>query len=121
MSIIGIFHPPNNLVLKRSTGAATYADGYAQQVTRGSVSFGGSVQPLTGDELLDLEEGQRSRDPRIILTETELKTVDKSTGIPADIVEYEGKDYVVYKVEPYVEWSGGGVQHYEVTILRKDQ
>jgi hypothetical protein len=121
VSIINIFAPADNLTLKRVTGPSDIVDGIYQNAARGSVTFTGSVQPITGRELLDLPEAQRTREPKMVITETELKTLDKTAGTAADIVEYEGEDYEVTKVEALAEWDGAGLAHYEVTMLKKDE
>jgi hypothetical protein len=121
MSVINIFTAPNNLTLKRPTAPTVFVNGLAQEVARGSVTFTGSVQPVTGIELKNLSELQRSRDPKMVITETELRVVDVTNKIAADIVEYEGKDYIVEIVEELDDFDIAGLAHYEVTMIRKDK
>jgi len=121
MSIINIFTVQDNMTLKRQTTASVSVKGTYQPVTRSSIIITGSIQPITGKELLDLPEAQRTRHPRTIYTETELRTEDKTNGLGADIIEHDGVEYVVYKVEDFSEWDGAGLAHYAVTVLRKDE
>ena len=121
MSIINIFTSENNLTLKRVNGPATKTNGVYNVIARTSTSFTGSVQTAPEETLLTLTEAQRTRNPKVVFTKTELKTVDKKNGLGADYVEYEGQDYEVVAVAPLPDWNPVNMAHYEVTILRKDE
>jgi len=62
-----------------------------------------SVQPLTDKELLDLPEAQRTRRTIKGYTDTFLNTTSKEDATEADLVEYDGRDFEVQRVE---QWQG---------------
>lgn len=70
-----------------------------------------SVQPINGRELLYLPEGERTRQFLTGYTETLLQTASEETGIRADKITYNGKDYEVQRVE-YWESTGNTIQPY---------
>ena len=115
-----MFTPKLNLTLKRVDAPTEFPDGIAQAATRTSTIFTGSVQPVTGIELENLTELQKSRDPRNVFTTMVLNTVNKTAGTGADIITYDGNDYVVDKVEPFPDF-GVTLKHYKVRMLREDE
>ena len=121
MSIINIFTDEDNLTLKRVNGPATKTDGVYDVIARTSTLFTGSVQPAPEEILLNLSEAQRTRNPKLVFTKTQLNIIDKTAGTGADIIEYEGEDYVVQAIEALPDWNGANLSHYEVTILREDE
>jgi len=58
-----------------------------------------SIQPMTGKELLNLPEGQRTRAHRKGYCATELFTANKDAGIRADLVNVDGRMFEVQNVE----------------------
>lgn len=58
-----------------------------------------SIQPLNGRDLLQLPEGQRTRNFLKGYCATELLTVNIPAGLKADLVTVAGKNYEVQGVE----------------------
>ncbi len=119
-SIIDTFD--ETLTLSRVDGVSTQdSRGALVSPSRTNTSFTGSVQPITGQELLNFPENQRVRQPIRIFTETELKTISQKDNTEQDIVIRGGINYTISTVE---DWSGGDVpadmKHYRVIALRKD-
>ena len=76
-----------------------------------------SVQPVTGRELLNLPEAQRTKGVLKGYTVTELKTADETGKTKADVVVYKGKNYEVQTVE---DWGEGDLQHYKVLLVEEN-
>lgn len=62
-----------------------------------------SIQPLTGEQLLRLPEGERTRERIIIFTAAQLRTTRQSEVAMADRVAYRGEQFEVESVEA---WAG---------------
>jgi hypothetical protein len=71
-----------------------------------------SVQPAPGRQLEHLPEGLRSRVVMIAYTDTELRTADQATGLPADELVYQGATYLVERVARWTEL----IPHYEAQL-----
>lgn len=65
-----------------------------------------NVQPASGRDLLRLPEGLRTRETIAIWTAGDLRTVDESTSLPADVVAYDGASYEVQLVETWTVLGG---------------
>lgn len=70
---------------RRAAGTTSSAGIYVPGSETSSTQSG-SIQPLTDEELQVLPEGLRSRDPRVILTTSDLRVADPQTGLPGDEV-----------------------------------
>jgi len=119
-SIIDIFD--ETLTLSRIDGVSTQdTRGALVSPSRTNTSFVCSVQPITGQQLLNFPENQRVRQPIRIFTETELITTSVKDNTEADIVIRGGVNYIISTVE---DWTGGDIpadmKHYSVIALRKD-
>lgn len=64
-----------------------------------------SVQPISGRELLRLDEGLRTKEPLAIWSTTALRTADAQAGTRADRLTVGGLTYEVQLVE---DWSASG-------------
>lgn len=62
-----------------------------------------SVQPLSGEELENLREGERSQDFREVYTSTELRPTKPEDGTLGDHVVLDGVEYEVQKCQ---DWKG---------------
>ncbi len=62
-----------------------------------------SIQPLTGEELLRLPEGERTRERIVVFTARRLKTATQAEAASADRVEYQGNQFEVESVESWNE------------------
>ena len=60
-----------------------------------------TVNPVPGEVLETLPEGERSGDQRRVITEFELRPPDEETGHPGDHLMYRGTRYEVREVQPY--------------------
>lgn len=105
------------LTITRSS-AGDYVNGRWLPSSTSPLTVQASIQPITGRELLRFPEGWRTREPVMVYTETELRTVDEAAKKQADTFAYNGRTYEVSKVEP---WTMGGLSHYEVTALKVDE
>lgn len=72
-----------------------------------------SVQPLNGDELLKLPEGDRSRQWMKGYTAVDLVVADELTGSHGDYITYNGKNYEVMKAE---RWKITDLNHFKVLL-----
>jgi hypothetical protein len=81
-----------------------------------------SVQPLTGNEIVQVPEHRRTRETVKIYVFDRLVTSDEKSLKPADIVEHDGKMYEVHSVE---NWKTGGrfstdLPHYKAVATKID-
>ncbi len=110
---------PENIVIKRSINSGTWNDGEWSAPDTTSLAIEAiSVQPLRPWELIAFDEGDRDREALEIFTKEELKTADEDTKIPADIIIYKNKEYVVKSVE---YWNELNLQHWRSVAFRKKQ
>lgn len=72
------------------------------------------AQPMDGEEREQLGYGERSREAWHVITETELRTVDESTGALADVVTIGGVPCEVVAVAHY----NSVLPHYECACVR---
>jgi len=75
-----------------------------------------SLQPLSGKELLQLPEGQRTKQTIKGYTETQLLTARESESKKADEFDYEGVTFEVHVVLPY---KGDVLNHYKIIAVEK--
>lgn len=77
------------------------------------------IQPVFNlTQQLDLPEGVREKDCRVIWTHENLIGASEATKNEADIIEYEGLTFEVYDVG---YWNGAGrIKATEAVIVRKD-
>jgi len=104
----------SGITVKRYTAAAL-VKGVYQPVTPTTFTIKASVQPMSGDEVLTLPEGDREKELQTVYTDTLLRTIDQDTKTEADRVVWNGSDYEVIKVRPY---QMGALDHYECIIAR---
>jgi hypothetical protein len=109
----GFFNTGTYAVTRTARGALDSAGNYSPGATS-TFSIAASVQPLSGRALKDLPEGARADDYRWVYTDSELRT--EQAGVDPDVVEIEGEDYRVEKVEHFLVLSG----HYRATVFRLD-
>jgi hypothetical protein len=80
------------------------------------VSITASVQPVSGFELLQFSEGERTRGLIKLYSDQPLYTADESLGTQADLLTVGG---VVYQVRQVLPWSGP-LPHYKAIAVRRD-
>lgn len=82
-----------------------------------TVTITASVQPIDGDMLQILPEGERSMEMRTLYTTTKLNTV-KETGLKVpDVVCIDGGEWEVHRVE---QWQPL-LDHYKCLIVRMNR
>lgn len=76
-------------------------------------------QPDTkGISELDLPQGVKVNDSRLVHSHVELKGSDNFDSLEADILVFQGKHYEVFKVYP---WDGlGKIVAWEAIVVRRD-
>lgn len=99
----------------------TYVEGMLVEGTPTTLQVVGNIQPPTASELTWLEkqdpiEAGQTREIFKLYCDTELRTLDESLNIMADVVEYKNKEYEVQRVWPY---EMGVLDHFKVLIVRK--
>lgn len=68
---------------------------------------------------IDLPEGIREKDCRVLWTHTELKGASEVGSQEADVIRYEGLDFEVFDIG---HWNGAGcINAWEAVIIRKDK
>ena len=106
-------------LLLRSATQGTYgADGRFVPGTTLRSKIRASVQPLSGEDMATLEEGERYRDWRKLYVHpnTVLRTVDQYGTAGADKVEIDGVEYQVRTVFSYR--AGHPIPHRKVLVRR---
>jgi hypothetical protein len=96
----------DSLICKRNT-QTTDADGFTSNATE-SIPFVGVVTVDRSLEARRMEAGQ-SIDGAIFIA-TQFRLTQGQPGIDADVVTYNGRDYRVTFVDPYVRYGAGFVQ-----------
>lgn len=74
-----------------------------------------SVQPLNGEELSFLPEGNRSDKIQKGYTRSFVQTANQNEGIDSDIITVDGEDYEVTQVQRY----SAKQPHYKCKLVRK--
>lgn len=97
------------------SSAGTHVKGKYVAGSTSDILIEANWQPLTGKELLNLTELQRTRRSIKIYSEEEIKGLDKVNKIPADIMTIEdGSKFEIQGVEYYKElnehWKAMGVE-----------
>ena len=99
-------------------GAGTYVNGRYVDSTESVDTIEANVQPLPGEELINLPELQRDKEVIQVFTTSELLTASESNAKRADRVTYDGKVYEVHLVEKFIM----GVQdHYRAVAVKVDE
>jgi hypothetical protein len=99
---VGRLSTPGTLTATRRAAGTTDGRGRAVEGATSTFPLQGSVQPVTGRDLLRLPEGLRTRELVAIISATELHTANAAAGTVADVVAYQGASYEVQSVE---DWS----------------
>lgn len=96
------------------TVAGTYSNGVYTDGSQSTVNIVASIQPMSGDDLKSLAEGQHTEDTRVCFTETELKT--RAAGFEPDRVPVDGKTFEVIRVEKWTADKWG--THYRCYLSK---
>lgn len=111
MAILGA----ETITRKRYGPVTRGLDGLATFPSPTSTSIRASVQPAGGKVLETLDEGERTRDPRVVFSSSDLRPVDEATSSPADRLVVDGSDYEVRDVKVY---RRGRLVHYRAVVLK---
>lgn len=90
------------------TGVGGYVKGEYQDGMSEPITIYGSVQPVSGQELMVLPEGLRTRETVKIYTDTELNTAEFNQR--PDRLEWRGKVYEIAMKAPY---QSGVINHFK--------
>lgn len=99
-------------VTRRVSG--DYVNGVYTDGASSTFSITASIQPVAGDDLKTLPEGQHAEDTRILFTETELRV--RKTGNEPDQISVDGLNWEVINVEKWSAPSFG--THYKCLIAK---
>jgi hypothetical protein len=104
-----------DVTVTRPSGGS-YVSGRWVDGLNSSLAIVASVQPdrARPNELLHLPEGDRAREGIRLYTETSLRTSNEADGTPADLIEWQGEQWEVVRVE---SWPLH-ISHYKVLALR---
>lgn len=102
-------------VTRRRWAAGSYdADGRYVEPSYADTTIRASVQPLVGDELLRLPEGQRQKRAIKFYTISDIRTVDDATKTKADQIIDSSVTFEVYTAEDWTDeggyWKGEAVE-----------
>lgn len=89
------------LVLRTATGAYVEATGLWEAGAEVTIEAICSVQPVNGDDMLRIPEGDRVKKILKLYSDTELRVHNEATGAQADTVTIEGEQYQVKIVEKW--------------------
>lgn len=79
-----------------------------------------TVQPLTGSELMVLEEGLRSKEVYNVFTNTKLTEAIEGTDQLADQIEIDGVNGVsLFTVLKVKKWDNGLIPHYHAVVVKE--
>ena len=103
------------VVIPRSDAGERGLDGRPVPVSEGlRYEIKATVNPIPGDVLLTLPEGERREKNLRMLTEAELNVADDYADIPGDHVVVRGERYEVRDVQEYEKV----IPHFEYRIRR---
>jgi hypothetical protein len=103
------------LLRRYTTSMARGSDGrIASTLSYDETTILMSVQPLNGQELSMLPEGERHRDRKKGYTITLLRTADQHLKTMADRIVVDGIEYEVHQVER----ERSVIPHYKVSLIR---
>ena len=74
-----------------------------------------AVQPLNGEDLVSLPEGQRQRESYKLFSVTEMKTASEEGATRSDKVSFYGREFEVQQVQRQI---GLGMDHFKAIVMR---
>jgi len=93
---------PEAITIKRADGAQTRGTDGRPVVSRSDISALASVQP-DDDDVDSMPEGYATLERRRFNSATGFQAPEAQTGTPGDLIEWNGKTWVVWHVYP---WRG---------------
>jgi hypothetical protein len=100
----------------RQTGGM-YANGIWVPLSFSTFEIVASIQPASGEDLVRVPEGVRTRELVTVFTPTELQVKNAPAGTEADRVAYKGATYEVQTVE---KWDESG-SYYRAVAAKIEQ
>ena len=97
------------------TAAGDWIDGVFVNGAQTTFQIVANVQPLTADELINLEEAQRTRETLKLYTRTTLLSAQESPSEVADQLSFDGKQYQIQQVYRY---KGQHLRHNKAICVR---
>ena len=98
--------------------AGSYVDGRWVEGTESTFEVTGHEQPSGPQELQMLPDSFRSKDTRLFMTTSNIKTLEESNGTTPDKVTIDGVQFEAHKKKSY---QMGPRQHYEIILVREEQ
>lgn len=111
-----------SVTLKRPGAGNTFdASGMAVKAATTDSTITMSIQPISGDELINGVAGQKERNSQKGYTTTEVKASSEEDKTPADIiVDQDSTEYEVQAVEKWVQGTGNMNTFYKVLLIEID-
>lgn len=101
------------VIRRRYAPVTRDGSGRSVQPAPTDTTISASIQPLSGDDLAQLPEGERTKRHRKAYTTADLRTADQHTGTPADRI-VDGDD--VYEVQA-VDLLDAVLPHYKAQLV----
>lgn len=92
-----------SLQVIRETKRGSYVLGVWQGGQTSQIEILATVEPLDGNEIMLMPEGERTKEMIRIYSQQELFTADEQRSRKADIVCYEGRLFEVHKVKRWTQ------------------
>lgn len=115
MTLIDNFKTDEITIKRYDTGAynnGVYVPGAITEFTVNAV-----VMPLTGKELLNLPEAQRTKRALRVYTDIQLVTADDVNNKKADRFDHQEREYEIQKNE---DWTRTDIEHYKSIAIEVD-
>ncbi|MCK5603481.1 hypothetical protein KAR91_16470 [Candidatus Pacearchaeota archaeon] len=107
----------NQITVTRQNAGSFVSGTWVQGVSLGAFEMTCSIQPLSGKDLMNLPEAQRTKRTKKVFSECELKTADLATQKPADRFTFGG---ITYEVHNVLDYTDNNITHYEVIGVEID-
>ena len=121
MSTTLIDHFGQDITVKRDTNVEQRVKGKRIPDVYETLTMKASVQPMDSDETIEESPGaERNRDGIRLYTVEELKSVNVSGQLKADIVTYLGEDFEVVRVNRYI-LHNCNLPHYKSFALKVNE
>lgn len=104
-----------NVMVKRPSISGTYVSGIYQDSVPTSFMIKANIQPAASEDLMRLPELERTKDPIMVYTATQLNAGSHVLKQSPDVITWNGNDYEVYSLATY---SMGVLDHTEALCLR---
>lgn len=109
----------DNHTFQRNTVPQTTLKGAPVPPVYEEMTMLASIQPMRPKEIIEENIGaERTSQAIKIYTATELKVDDTVQGLKADIVNYQGKQYEVRQVDPWLENQMNLTNYYKAIAFK---